>query len=218
MVLWKFSGASFILGINKRVFDCFGEYIKYTKWKGDVIMTTFTIRGKNVEITPALRDYVEKRIGKITRYFDSVGEISVLLSVVKERHLVEVTVPVQGVLLRGEEASHDMYASIDLVIEKLERQIHKHKTKMQRRFRDGTLLDEAFASPSVPAHEDDEDDYPIVKRKKFVVKPMDVQEAIMQMNLLNHDFFVFRDADTEEVNVVYRRADGKYGLIESDNT
>ncbi len=186
-------------------------------WKGDVIMTTFTVRGKNVEITPALRDYVEKRIGKITRYFDSVGEISVLLSVIKERHMVEVTVPVQGVLLRGEEASHDMYASIDLVIEKLERQIHKHKTKMQRRFRDGTLLDEAFASPAAPAQEDDDEEYPIVKRKKFVVKPMDVQEAIMQMNLLNHDFFVFRDADTEEVNVVYRRADGKYGLIESDN-
>ena len=185
-------------------------------WKGDVIMTTFTVRGKNVEITPALRDYVEKRIGKITRYFDSVGEISVLLSVIKDRHMVEVTVPVQGVLLRGEEASHDMYASIDLVIEKLERQIHKHKTKMQRRFRDGTLLDEAFASPAVAEHDEDEE-YPVVKRKKFVVKPMDVQEAIMQMNLLNHDFFVFRDADTEEVNVVYRRADGKYGLIESDN-
>ena len=170
-------------------------------------MTTFTVRGKNVEITPALRDYVEKRIGKITRYFDSVGEISVLLSVIKDRHMVEVTVPVQGVLLRG---------SIDLVIEKLERQIHKHKTKMQRRFRDGTLLDEAFASPAVAEHDEDEE-YPVVKRKKFVVKPMDVQEAIMQMNLLNHDFFVFRDADTEEVNVVYRRADGKYGLIESDN-
>ncbi|ORU00501.1 Ribosomal subunit interface protein [Anaerovibrio sp. JC8] len=192
--------------------------IIHRKWKGDVSMTTFTIRGKNVEITPALRDYVEKRIGKITRYFDSVGEISVLLSVLKDRHLVEVTVPVQGVLLRGEEASHDMYASIDLVIEKLERQIHKHKTKMQRRFRDGTLLDEAFAANAVQARvEDEEDEYPIVKRKKFIVKPMDVQEAIMQMNLLNHDFFVFRDADTEEVNVVYRRSDGKYGLIESDN-
>lgn len=180
-------------------------------------MATFTIRGKNVDITPALKDYVEKRIGKITRYFDSVGEISVLLSVVKERHMVEVTVPVQGVLLRGEEATQDMYASIDLVIEKLERQIHKHKTKMQRRFRDGTLLDEAFASPVVKAKDEDDDEYPVVKRKKFIVKPMDIQEAIMQMNLLNHDFFVFRDADTEEVNVVYRRSDGKYGLIESDN-
>ena len=107
-------------------------------------MATFTIRGKNVEITPALRDYVEKRIGKVTRYFKEVGEISALLSVSKDRQKVEVTVPVQGVLLRGQEVTDNMYTSIDLVIEKLDRQIRKHKTKMQRRFRDGTLLDEAF--------------------------------------------------------------------------
>ena len=136
-------------------------------------MTTFTIRGKNVEITPALRDYVEKRIGKITRYFDSVGEISVLLSVLKDRHLVEVTVPVQGVLLRGEEASHDMYASIDLVIEKLERQIHKHKTKMQRRFRDGTLLDEAFAANAAQARVEDEEDESEVTRTWQAFCPRD---------------------------------------------
>ena len=180
-------------------------------------MAAFTIRGKNVEVTPALRDYVEKRIGKVTRYFKEVGEISVLLSVAKERQIVEVTVPVQGVLLRGQEVTQDMYTSIDLVIEKLERQIHKHKTKMQRRFRDGTILDDAFAAGHSKAEEIDDEDYPVVKKKKFVVKPMDIQEAIMEMNLLNHDFFVFRDADNEEVNVVYRRADGKYGLIESDN-
>lgn len=180
-------------------------------------MATFTIRGKNVEITPALREYVEKRIGKVTRYFKEVGEISVLLSVSKERQKVEVTVPVQGVLLRGQEVTENMYTSIDLVIEKLDRQIRKHKTKMQRRFRDGTLLDEAFqAAPFAPTIPDDEDEFQIVKKKKFTVRPMDVQEAIMQMNLLNHDFFVFRDADTETVSVVYRRNDGKYGLIESE--
>lgn len=177
-------------------------------------MAAFTIRGKNVEITPAIRDYVEKRIGKVTKYFDDIGEISVLLTVSKDRHMVEVTVPVQGVLLRGEEATMDMYTSIDLVIEKLERQIHKHKTKIQRRFRESSLKAEAFAAIPVAAVEED-DEYPVVKRKKFTVRPMDVQEAIMQMNLLNHDFFVFRDADTDEVCVVYRRADNKYGLIES---
>lgn len=180
-------------------------------------MATFTIRGKNVEVTPALRDYVEKRVGKVTRYFSDVGDISVLLSVSKERQKVEVTVPVQGVLLRGQEVTNNMYTSIDLVIEKLDRQIRKHKTKMQRRFRDGTLLDEAFAStPFTPAVHDEEDEFPVVKKKKFHVRPMDVQEAIMQMNLLNHDFFVFRDAETETVSVVYRRSDGKYGLIESE--
>jgi len=101
-------------------------------------MAAFTIRGKNVEVTPALRDYVEKRVGKITKYFENVGEISVLLSVEGKHHKVEVTAPiVRGVLLRGEEHSEDMYSSIDLVIEKLERQIRKQKTKLERRFRHG---------------------------------------------------------------------------------
>ena len=101
-------------------------------------MAAFTIRGKNIEITPALKEYVEKRVGKVTKYFDKVGEISVLLTVVKGRHIVEVTVPLQGgVLLRGQEATMDMYSSIDLVVEKLERQIHKQKTKLARRFREG---------------------------------------------------------------------------------
>lgn len=181
-------------------------------------MATFTIRGKNIEITPALKEYVEKRVGKVTKYFDDVGPITALLSVTKGRHSVEVTVPVQGMLLRGEESTMDMYTSIDLVIEKLERQIHKHKTKLSKRFRSGGFKYEApVATPAeaVPAA-DESEEYPVVKNKKFPVKPMDVQEAIMQMNLINHDFFVFRDASTEEVSVVYRRKDGKYGLIEPE--
>ena len=182
-------------------------------------MATFTVRGKNIEITPSLREYVEKRVGKVTKYFDKVGEITVLLTVTKGRHIVEVTVPVQGgILLRGEEATMDMYTSIDLVVEKLERQIHKQKTKLARRFRNGGLKAEMFQD-DVPFADkrDASEEYPVVKTKRFVVKPMDVQEAIMQMNLLNHNFFVFRDSATEEVNVVYRRTDGNYGLIESGN-
>ena len=101
-------------------------------------MATFTIRGKNIEVTPALRDYVEKKVGKVTKYFDNVGEITVLLTVSKDRHIVEVTVPVQGILLRGQEATMDMYTSIDLVIEKIERQIRKYKTKLEKRFREGS--------------------------------------------------------------------------------
>ena len=178
-------------------------------------MATFTIRGKNIDVTPALRDYVEKRVGKVTKYFDKVGEITVLLTVTKGRHIVEVTVPVQGVLLRGEEATMDMYTSIDLVIEKLERQIHKHKTKLEKRFRAGSFKTEAIVPPVISNTEDDSDEYSVVKTKRFAVKPMDVQEAIMQMNLVNHDFFVFRDSESDETNVVYRRKDGNYGLIES---
>ena len=166
-------------------------------------MATFTIRGKNIEVTPALRDYVEKKVGKVTKYFDNVGEITVLLTVSKDRHIVEVTVPVQGILLRGQEATMDMYTSIDLVID---------KTKLEKRFREGRIRTEMMTPPAKPV---EEDEAVVIKTKRFVVKPMDVQEAIMQMNLLNHDFFVYRDDKTEDVNVVYKRKDGKYGLIES---
>ena len=183
------------------------------------MMAAFAVRGKNIEITPALKEYVEKRVGKITKYFDKVGEISVLLTVIKGRHIVEVTVPLPGgVFLRGEEGTMDMYSSIDLVVEKLERQIHKQKTKLARRFREGGFKAEMVAplagSQAAAAETESDTDYPVVKTKRFIVKPMDVQEAIMEMNLLNHDFFMFRDAQTEEICVVYRRSDGNYGLIE----
>ena len=181
-------------------------------------MATFTVRGKNIEITPSLREYVEKRVGKIEKYFDNVGEITVLLTVSKGRHIVEVTVPVQGgVLLRGEEATMDMYTSIDLVVDKLERQIRKQKTKLSKKFRSTGFKSDAVAEGALPDIVEEGEDYTVVKTKRFVVKPMDVQEAIMQMNLLNHNFFVYRDSTTEDVNVVYRRSDGNYGLIESGN-
>lgn len=178
-------------------------------------MATFNIRGKNIEITQPLREYVEKRVGKITKYFDNIDEISVLLSVEKDRQIVEVTAEVgRGLILRGQESNVDMYTSIDLVVEKLERQIHKQKTKLERRFRNGGIRSEAFAESKVQVEREDE--YPIVKTKHFVVKPMDVQEAIMQMNLLHHSFFVFRDAQTEQICVVYKRNAGAYGLLEFD--
>ena len=180
-------------------------------------MAEFAIRGKNIEITQPLREYVEKRVGKVTKYFDKIENISVLLTVTKGQHVVEVTVEVPGgVLLRGEESTTDMYTSIDLVVEKLERQIHKQKTKLARRFRSGGFKSEIIEEAKNHAEQNDEnDEYPVVKTKRFSVKPMDVQEAIMQMNLLNHNFFVFRDAQTEEICVVYKRNDGAYGLLES---
>jgi len=177
-----------------------------------------TVRGKNIEITPALRDYVTKRVGKITKYFDgaSMGEITAILTVVKGRHIVEVTVPINGILLRGEEVTTDMYTSIDLVIEKLEKQIEKYKTKLSRRLKSGSFRTELIPTMSTPAAADNDSEFAVVKTKRFAVKPMSADEAIMQMNLINHDFFVFTNADTEEVNVVYRRKDGQYGLIEPE--
>lgn len=175
-----------------------------------------TVRGKNIDVTPALKDYVAKRVGKITKYFDgaSMGEITAILTVSKGRHIVEVTVPINGILLRGEEATPDMYASIDLVIEKLEKQIEKYKTKLARKLKSGSFKTEFIPTNGGAAAHDDE--FSVVKTKRFAVKPMAVDEAVMQMNLINHDFYVFANADTEEVNVVYRRKDGRYGLIEPE--
>lgn len=192
--------------------------------KGADLMATFNIRGKNTEVTPALREYVEKRVGKINRYFGNIDEIFVMLAIEKDRHIVEVTAEVPGgLILRGEEATGDMYTSIDLVIEKLERQIRKQKTRLERRFRGGgfkgELIEEQKAQSQAQAEtEDDNEEFPIVKTKRFFVKPMDVQEAILQMNLLNHNFFVFRDANTNDISVVYKRKDGAYGLLESQQS
>lgn len=170
------------------------------------------VRGKNLDITPALKDYVEKRVKKVTKYFDKTGDIAVILKVEKGRHQVEVTVPVDGILLRGEESTPDMYASIDQVMEKIEKQIEKHKTKLAKKFRGGGFRADVASTVSMPEPEDDS----IVRTKRFAVKPMDADEAILQMNMLNHDFFMFLNTESEQVNVVYRRKDGHFGLLEPE--
>ena len=172
-----------------------------------------TISGKNIDVTNALKEHVHKRLGKLDRHLDDSVEAQVTLSVEKENHNVEVTVFLNGgILLRGEETTGDMYASIDQVVDKVERQLKKHKTKINRKLRQtghGTLLGDSDES-------DDTDAPRIVKTKRFAIKPMAPEEAVLQMELLGHDFYVFRNADSEEVNVVYRRKDRNYGLIEPE--
>jgi len=175
------------------------------------------IRGRNIEITDALKDYTTKRLSKLEKYIDDARQAQVALSLEGEGHKVEVTIPLNGIILRGEEASDDMYTSIDMVIEKLEKQIEKHKTKLYKSYR-GVGLKQAVADEIKKelAQEDKTEKFNIVRTKRFALKPMDEEEAIMQMNLLGHSFFVFFNADSEEVNVVYKRKDGNYGLIEPD--
>lgn len=172
------------------------------------------VRGKNIEVTQALRDYVEKRVKRVTKYFSAIGDISAYLTVEKNKHIVEVTVYANGIILRAEDSGVDMYACIDAVVEKIEKQIDKHKTKLAKRFKGGG---HSFHGDLLPAHEEADnsysDEFKIVKNKRFTVKPMTIEEAIMQMNLLGHDFFVYFDGDEEAINVVYKRKDGQYGLI-----
>ncbi|HWJ03319.1 MAG TPA: ribosome-associated translation inhibitor RaiA [Verrucomicrobiae bacterium] len=166
------------------------------------------VRGKHIEVTDALREYVEKRVGKLEKYFDSLEDIQVTLLVEKDRHRVEVTAPISGMILRGEEETTDMYSSIDLVVEKLEKQINKYKTRLAKKIRETGVKDIAV--------DYNEFEHKLIRNKKFAIKPMDMEEAIMQMNLVGHSFYVFANAETEEINVVYRRKDGNYGLIEPD--
>lgn len=174
------------------------------------------IRGKNIEVTNALREYTTKRLSKLEKYIDDVKEAQVALSVEGTVHKVEVTIPLNGVILRGEEATDDMYTSIDMVEEKLEKQLEKYKTKLYRAHR-GIGLKKAVQEEierELKANDMLTEPFKIVRTKKFALKPMDEEEAIMQMNLLGHSFFVFFNAQSEEVNVVYKRKDGNYGLIE----
>lgn len=171
------------------------------------------IKGKNLEITPALKDYVEKRVGKVTKYFSDIKEINAVLKVEKNKHIVELTVNAGSVLLRAEEGTSDMYEAIDLVVEKIEKQIAKHKTKLSKRFRGSShFKSELLAGYQYEAA--DSEEFKVIRNKKFILKPMSVEEAIMQMNLLNHSFFVYLDEADNKINVVYKRQGGDYGLIE----
>lgn len=168
------------------------------------------VKGRNIEVTPALREYVEKKVAKVTKQFKAVGDISAVLKVEKGNHIVEITVPASGILLRAQETTKDMYSSIDLVVEKIERQIHKYKTRLMKR----KYANFADPTPVISAEGVAEDgEFQIIKNKHFTMHPMTPEEAILQMNLLNHDFFVFFDPDLGSTNVVYRRKDGKYGLL-----
>ncbi|HED24389.1 MAG TPA: ribosome-associated translation inhibitor RaiA [Firmicutes bacterium] len=175
------------------------------------------VRGKNIEATPALVDYAYKKLSKLEKHFDKSTDVQVVLSVIKEEHIVEVTMSLNGLILRGEEATGDMYASIDMVVDKLERQVRKYKTRLNKsRYKRGVrVISEKHAA--VEAEERAGEEEPkVVRTKRFPLKPMSVEEAILQMDLLGHNFFVFTNADSETINVVYRRKDGNYGLIEPE--
>lgn len=172
----------------------------------------FTITGKNIEVTEGLRSAIQEKIGKLDKYFSSETVAIVTLSVEKERQKIEVTIPVKGSIIRAEEVSNDMYVSIDLVEEIIERQLRKYKTKLV----DAKQAAAEFNKNYIEKDYDDEPEVKIVRSKKFGIKPMNPEEACVQMELLQHNFYVFLNSETEEVNVVYKRKNNTYGLIEPE--
>ena len=174
----------------------------------------YTITGRNIEVTPGLKAAVEKKIGKLEHFFTPDTEVIVALSAQKDQQKIEVTIPVKGNTIRAEESSTDMYVSIDLVEEIIERQIRRYKKKLIDKKQAAIAFSQAF----IEDEEDTayEDDIQIVKTQKFAMKPVNPEEACLQMEMLGHNFFVFLNSETEQVNVVYKRKNGTYGLIEPE--
>ena len=172
----------------------------------------FIITGRNIELTPSLQEAVENKLKKLDKYFTPAAEAQVTLSVEREHQKIEVTIPVKGRIIRAEESSNDMYASIDLVQETIEKQLKKYKNKLIDRTQSGSGFSREYEEEAY----EDENPIQIVKTKRFAVKPMDPEEACLQMEMLGHSFYVFRDAETDQVCVVYKRKNGTYGLIEPE--
>ncbi len=172
----------------------------------------FIILGKNIDVTEGLRMAVEDKIGKLEKYFTPETEVHVTLSVEKERQKIEVTIPVKGNIIRSEQVSSDMYVSIDLVEEIIERQLKKYKNKLTNQKQAANFFKQDYIEKDYM----DEEEIKIIRTKKFDIKPMYPEDACIQMELLGHNFFVFCNAETDQVNVVYKRKGGTYGLIEPE--
>ena len=170
----------------------------------------FIISGKNIDVTEGLRTAVQDKIGKLEKYFTPDTEVHVTLSVEKDRQKIEVTIPVKGNIIRSEQVSNDMYVSIDLVEEIIERQLKKYKNRIIEKKQSA----QAFSQSYIDNDYADEDEIKIVRTKKFDIKPMYPEDACVQMELLGHSFYVFCNAETDQVNVVYKRKGDSYGLIE----
>ena len=172
----------------------------------------YSISGKNIDVTEGLENAVYDKIGRLEKYFTPETEVHVTFNVEKERQIIEVTIPMKGNIIRAEQESNDMYVSIDLVVDIIDRQLKRYKTKLAEKKQSS----EYFKAEYLEDEDLDDEEIRIIRSKRFAVKPMDPEEACVQMELLGHTFFVFRNSDTDEVNVVYKRKDGTYGLIEPE--
>ena len=188
-------------------------------------MMQIIFTGKHLDITSASKEYTESKLQKLSRFFDHIQEIHVTESILRNQHVVEVTLKADGKLIRAEERTADMYTSIDQVVEKLERQLTRYKSRFVTRTRESLAGHKpGEVTPGVPiaaipaqlaaGEVVPEEGAQIVRTKRYAIKPMDPEEAAMEMELIGHDFYVFRNAESDEVNVIYKRRDGNYGLIE----
>lgn len=169
-----------------------------------------TIVARKMDLTDGIKDYVEKKLSKLDKFFDDDSEAKITMSVEKNRKKIEATIYSRDTIYRVEQITSDMYVTMDKIIDDMERQIRKHKTRLEKRLKKGAFADLGIYN----ADDDEEKEFKIIKTKSFTAKPMSSEEAILQMNLLGHSFFVFKNAEAEQNNIVYKRKDGNYGIIE----
>lgn len=173
------------------------------------------IIGRKLEVTDKHTDYIQKKLGKLDKFFRDEAEARVVIGPIKEKEYVEVAVYAAGMIYRAEVIDNDVLSATDKIVDVIERQIRRNKTKLEKRIKREALDDETLLSGYSYTEGEDDSEFKIVKRKRFQLKPMSAEEAVLQMNLLGHNFFVFKNIDTDEMNVVYKRNDGNYALIES---
>jgi putative sigma-54 modulation protein len=175
----------------------------------------FTIIGRKMEVTDKVRDYVEKKLGKLDKFFRDESDARVVLGTIKDQEYIEASISAGGMIYRAEVTDTEILAAIDRIVDIIERQIRKNKTRLAKRIKHDAAVDIMLLSGDNYTEGEETGEFEIVKTKRFHVKPMTSEEAVLQMNLLGHNFFVFKNCDTDEMNVVYKRKDGKYAIIES---
>ena len=175
----------------------------------------FKIIGRRYDVTDKIRDYVEKKLGKLDKFFKDESEARVVIGTIKDNDYIEATIHAAGMMYRAEASDKEILAAIDKIVDVIERQIRKNKTRLSKKIKRDATLDANLISGATYTEGEETKEFEVVKTKRFTVKPMSVEEAILQMNLLGHTFFVFKNQETDEMNVVYKRKDGKYAVIES---
>lgn len=175
----------------------------------------FTIIGRKIEVTDKMRDYVERKLTKLDKFFREEPDARIVLGTIKDNEYIEATIYASGMIYRAEASDKEVLAAVDKIVDVIERQIRKNKTRLEKKIKRDAALDTMLISGASYTEGEETSEFEIVKTKRFTVKPMSAEEAVLQMNLLGHNFFVFKNVDTDEMNVVYKRKDGKYAIIES---
>lgn len=200
--------------INNTIYLCYLKCKELITMKFTIVVRKINLKDKGLD-EKVVKEYVEKKLSKLDKFFREESDARVVLGTIKDEEYIEASIFASGMIYRAEESDNDILTAIDKIVDVIERQIRKNKTRLEKKIKRDSTASDLLISGANYTEGEDSNEFEIVKRKRFKVKPMSDDEAILQMNLLGHNFFVFKNVETDEANVVYRRKDGKYAIIES---